>query len=147
MIGIAQVSPIESARHALIGGGEIHERIDVETPGRVRDQLARDEIDARVAAVRAVRQLRQLEVELSRKILPDLPHLVLDEVIVVAQPVLGRDRLRIRAGDAGEELIGRLETFRALLEARQQRDRAARIGRRSRARPPARRRATRVARG
>ncbi len=129
MIGIAQVSPIDSGCHALIGGREIHQRIDVETAGGVRDQFARDEIDARVAAVRTVRELRELQIELPWKILADFPHLVLNEVIVVAQPVLGRDRLRIGAGDPGEELIGRLEAFRPFLEARQQRDRAARISR------------------
>ena len=49
MIGIAQVSPIDSGADALIGRGEIDERLEIEPSGGVRDQLARDQIDARVA--------------------------------------------------------------------------------------------------
>ena len=88
----------------------------------------RDQVDARVALIRAVGQLGQLEVELPRQVLADLADLILDDVIVVAQPVFRGDRLRIGARDGRQVLVGVFEARGALVEARQQRPGAARVG-------------------
>ena len=92
------------------------------------DQIARQREDARVAGVLPVGQLRQLEVVLARQILADGAHLILDDVVVVAQPVFRRDRLRgPRRG--GQEVVGLVEELRVLVEQRNERAAARRIGR------------------
>ena len=126
MIGIAQTSPIESVETRLIRGDEIDERFEIETASRVGDELARDEIDAWISFRWAARQLRQLDVVLARQVLPDLADLILHDVVVVAQPVLRSDRLRIGAGDRRQETIRALEPLGALVETRQERPAALR---------------------
>ena len=95
MIAIAQISPIVSGADALIRGGEVDERLEIETAGGVCDQLARERVDARVSGERTVGELRQLEVVLSRKVLANLADLILDDVMVVAQPVFRADCRRV----------------------------------------------------
>ena len=113
--------PDRERRDGLIGGDEIDERFQIETSGRVRDQFTGDEINAWIAGKRAIRQLRKLDVILARQVLTDLTNLILDDVVVVAQPVLGSDRLRVGAGDRRQESIRLLEPIGALVEPRQQR--------------------------
>ena len=92
------------------------------------DQIPRQREDARVAGVLPVGQLRQLEVVLARQILADGAHLILDDVVVVAQPVFRGDRLRgSRRG--GQEVVGLVEELRVLVEQGNQRAAARRIGR------------------
>ena len=109
----------------LIRRREIDQRVEIEAPRGVGDQLAGDHVDARIARVLALGQLRQLDIELPWQIPPDFPDLILHHVIVVAEPVLGRNRLRIAARNGGQELVRRLEAIPALVEARQQRPRSA----------------------
>ena len=90
-------------------------------PGRMGDQLAREQVDPWVALQRTISQLRQLEVILARQVLADVPDLVLDDVVVVAQPFLGSDRLRVATGRRREEQVGRIERRRTRVEPRQQR--------------------------
>jgi hypothetical protein len=68
----------------------------------MRDESPGDAEDPRIAGERSVGQLRQLPVIAGRQIVADLADLLLDEVIVVEQPLGGRrDRpaLPDRAGD------------------------------------------------
>jgi hypothetical protein len=59
--------------------------------------------------------------------LAHLPDLILDDVIVVAEPVFGRDRMRVGARAEREDLVGLVEPCRALVQARQERPRPARV--------------------
>jgi len=93
------------------------------------DQLAGDEVDAGIALKRTAGQLRQLEVILSWEVLSDLAYLVLHDMMVVAEPVLGPDRLSVLAGSDREEQIRLVETGCAAVELREQRTRASRIRR------------------
>ncbi len=49
-------------RRALIRGGEVDERLEIETAGRVCDQFARERVDAWISGERTVRELWQLEI-------------------------------------------------------------------------------------
>ena len=131
---MAQTLSDRQRRDPLIRGDEVHEGSEIEPAGRVGDELASDEIDARVPLPRTARQLWQLDVGLARQVLTDLADLILDDVVVVAQPVLRADRLRIGAGDRRQKTIRALEPLGALVETGQQRPPA--LGRwRERARP------------
>ncbi len=113
---------------ALVGADVADERLQVEASGRVRHEIPRQREDARVAGVLPAGQLRQLEVVLARQILADGAHLILDDVVVVSQPVFRGDRLRgSRRG--GQEVVGFVEELRILVEQRNQRAAARRIGR------------------
>ena len=131
-------------RRALIGAGEVDERLEIDAPGGVGDQLAREDVDARISLKGAVGELGQLEVVAARKVLPDLADLILNDVMVVAQPVLGRDRLRVGAGGGREEAVRRIEARSAVVERGQQRAAAPRIARPADALPRCARRAPRV---
>ena len=73
---------------ALVGADVADQRLQVEASGGMRHEIAGQREDARIAGVLAVGQLRQLEVVLARQILADRADLVLDDVVVVAEPVL-----------------------------------------------------------
>jgi len=64
-------------------------------------------IHARVSAHRARRDARELDEVAPRKILLDLPELVLDDVAVVEEPLLGRQRFALRVTKIfGERRVG-----------------------------------------
>ena len=68
------------------------------------DQLACEHVDPWISLERTVGEFGSSLVDSSlRQILTDLAHLILDDVMVVAQPLLGRHRLRIVAGDSGQK--------------------------------------------
>ena len=92
-------------RDALVGEREVLERLEVEPARGMCDQLAREHVHARIAFERSVCQLRKFEVVLAGKVLPDLPDLVADDVVVVAKPVLGSNGLRFGTGRRREDLI------------------------------------------
>ena len=108
--------PDRELRLALIGVDEIDERLQVHPAGRVRDELRGQQVDARVSLEAAVGELRQLEVVIARKVLADLADLVLHDVVVVAEPVLRRDRMRIRPRGGRKKPVRLLEPRRALVE-------------------------------
>ena len=108
-------------RDALVRGHEVHERVEIQPAGRVRDQLARDHVDARVARQRTARELRKLDVVLLGQIASNLADLILDDVIVVAQPVFGADRWRAGAGLGLKELVRGVQLPRALVETGKER--------------------------
>ena len=89
-------------RDVLIRVGEPAQRLLIETAGGVRDEIAREHIDARIAAPSPADERRQLLVIASRKVAADFEQLRPDDVVVVAQPFLGR-----RLGRLGESLLPR----------------------------------------
>ncbi len=91
------------------------------------DQLARQHVDPRIALERSVGELRELEVVTARQILADLAHLILHDVMVVAEPLLGRDRLRIATADGREKRVRRVESIGAVVEPGEQRTSASRV--------------------
>ncbi len=82
----------------LVSADEEPERVELDPAVRVRDEGPRQPVDARIAFQVSGGELRQLPVEPRRKVLLDLPDLLLDDVEVVEQPVGGgRDRARLAA--------------------------------------------------
>ena len=61
----------------------------IESAGGVGDEIARQHVDARIAAPAARRNRRQLFVILARQAPPNLLNLGPDDVMVVAEPFLG----------------------------------------------------------
>ena len=108
-------------RRALIRGGEVDERLEIETAGCVCDQFARERVDAWISGERTVRELWQLEVVLSRKVLANFADLVLNDVMVIAQPVFRADCRRVLGDGPGQESIRIVELLRGIVQARQQR--------------------------
>ncbi len=113
----------------LVGDREFDERVEVDASGGVRDELARQHVDARVALIRPLGNLRQLAVVTLRQVLPDLANLILDDVVIVAQPVFGRYRLRVEPARGGEEAVDVLEPRGAAVQLRQERTAASRARR------------------
>ena len=81
----------------LVGPHESPEGLELDPAVGVRDERPGQPVDAGKALERALGELRQLPIEPRRKVLLDLPDLLLDDVEVVQQPVGGR---RNRAGPA-----------------------------------------------
>ena len=84
----------------------------------MRDQLARERIDARIAGKRTIRELWQLEVVPARQVLPHFAHLVLDDMVVVAQPLLGTDAVLLGARARGKHQVNLVEAVGAAVELR-----------------------------
>ena len=103
-------------RPALVGVDEIDQRLQIDPARRVRDELLGQEVDARVSLEGTVGELGQLEVVIAREVLADLADLVLHDVVVVAEPVLRRDRVRIRPRGGRKKPVRLLEPRRALVE-------------------------------
>ena len=103
-------------RDPLIRGRKIDERLQVESARGVRDELAGEGVDARVADKRAVGELGQLQVVVPRKVLTDLANLVLHDVVVVPQPVFGPDRRRVLRDGRREKRVRIVELVRAGIE-------------------------------
>ncbi len=97
-------------------------------PGGVRDQIPRQRKDTWIPDVLAARQLGQLQVVAPRQILTHGADLILDDVMVVAEPVFRRNRLG-GAGRGGQEVERLLQQLRVLVQQRDQRPAAARVGR------------------
>ena len=116
-------------RDPLIRGREVDERLQVEPARGVRDELAREGVDARIAGERAVGQLGQLQVVVARQVLPDLADLILHDVVVVPQPVFRPDRRRVLRDGRRQESIRVVELLRARIETGKERPAAHRIGR------------------
>lgn len=96
-------------RGPLVGDGKLDDDLEVDAAGGVFDQFTSEEVDARIPAERTLCQLRQLEVVLPRQVLPDLTHLVLDDMVVVAQPLFGADTVLVGAGGGRQHHVGRIE--------------------------------------
>ena len=76
--------------HALECADEALERVGLEAAVRVGDEGPGEAEHARVAFKGAFGELGELAVEAGRKILPDLPHDLVDDVEVVDEPLRGR---------------------------------------------------------
>ena len=105
-------------RGALVRGREIDERLQVEPTGGVRDELARERVDARITGERAIGQLGQLQVVAARQVLPDLADLILHDMVVVAQPVFRPDGRRVLRDRHRQEPVGVVELLCACIEPR-----------------------------
>ena len=90
-------------RDVLIGVREPAQQLLVEAAGGVRDEIAREYVDARIAAPAPADQRRQLFVVPSRKVSANFEQLRANDVVVVAQPLFGG-----RLGRLGEPLLGQL---------------------------------------
>ena len=97
-------------RHRLVGRDKAAEAVSVQAAVPVRDRLERDVVDPRQPGRRAFGQARQLAAVARREVAPRGPNLLLDQVVVVEQPLAGgRDapivvhRLRQERADGGEE--------------------------------------------
>jgi hypothetical protein len=105
----------------LVRAAEIDQRVEIDAARGVRDQLAREEVHPRITLERSIRQLGELEVVPARQVLLNLTDLVLDDVVVVAEPVFRRDGLRIAPRRGGQVPIHLVEPRGALVEAGQER--------------------------
>ncbi len=77
----------------LVGAHERPQRLELDPAVRVRNERPRQPVDARIALEISGGKLGQLPVEARRKVLLDLPDLLLDDVEIVQQPLGGgRDR-------------------------------------------------------
>src|SRR4051812_8715118 len=85
------------------------------------DQLAGEHVDARVAFEGTIGEFWQLEVVLARKVLTDFADLILDDVMVVPQPVFGSDRWHVGARRLRQKPIRIVELFRTLVQSRNER--------------------------
>jgi hypothetical protein len=108
-------------RDALIRGREVHEDLQIEAAGRMRRDLAGDQVHARIARELSVRELRQLHVVLARQVLADLANLILNDVVVVAEPLFRSDGGRVGGRRFRQKAVRVLELLSGVVEARQQR--------------------------
>ena len=77
----------------LIGRDEASQRLDVDPAVRVLDVGPGDAVDPRSARESAVQELGELAVEARRQVVANLPQLLVDDVVVVREPLGGgRDR-------------------------------------------------------
>src|SRR5581483_2774210 len=107
-------------RDVLIGIHEAPQNVLIEPSGRVRDEVVGDDVHPRVAPPASVRQRRQLVVVLARKISTDFLDLRADDVVIVAEPLLGRSLHLVADAFLRELPVHILETAGVPLEARQQ---------------------------
>ena len=84
----------------------------------VRDEGPGEAEDARIAGERPVGELRQLAVVAGRQVVADLADLLLDEVVVVEQPLGGRRDGAPFADRVGDGAIGGEQHARVVAEAR-----------------------------
>ena len=109
-------------RGALIRAREIDDGPEVDSTGGVRHELAREHVNAWIAGKRAAGKLRQLLVVAPpRQVLANFAHLILDDVVVVAQPVFRSNGHRPVLGGRDQELVGRVQAIRTIVEPRQER--------------------------
>jgi hypothetical protein len=97
------------------------------------NQADRDLVDARVSRERACSQFGQLLVVASRHARADLAQVLLNDVEVVEQPFAGRADVRTTLDRRGQIRSCGLEDLSGLVEAVEERPRAARQGARTRA--------------
>ena len=76
--------------YLLVRLHEREQRVALETRVGVGDQADRELVDAGQPLERALREPRQLDAVVGRQVLSDLDDLVLDQVVVVEQPLAGR---------------------------------------------------------
>ena len=82
--------PDRQRLNALVGAHEPAQHLGVEATVRMRDKGPRHAEHPRIAGERSGGQLRQLPVVAGRQIVANLADLLLDEVVVVEQPLGGR---------------------------------------------------------
>ena len=111
----------------MIRRGEIGDGLEIDPSGCMRDQFAREQIDPRISLEPPLRQLWQFEVILSGQVLADITHLVLDDVMVVTEPLFCADRRFVRTSGARKEEICLVQSSAALFQLRKQWMRAAGI--------------------
>ena len=121
MIGIAQISPMVRGAAALIRGREIDERLQIEAARGVGDELARERVDTRISRQGTVGELGKFQIVLARQVLPDLADLILDDVVIVPEPVLRSDGRRPLRDGCRQEAVRIVELLSALVETWQQR--------------------------
>ena len=98
-----------SGGHTLVGDDKAADGIGVEVDLAGRDQLGGQDIDARQAGERRFGQHRKLAVEPSRHILPHLADDLLDQVVVVQQPLGAGGDFQLLIGEAGVVALGAQE--------------------------------------
>src|SRR4029078_10704406 len=102
----------------LIRRGEINHRVQVDAAGGVSNEFAREDVDARVALKRSLREFGKLQVIATRKVLSNFADLVLHDMMVVAKPLFRTDRLRIVAADARKVTVSGVQSFRTVVKPR-----------------------------
>ena len=90
---------------ALIGPHEARERLELEAAVGMGDIGPRQPIRARGAGEMARGDLRQRLVVAAREVVPDLPELLVDDVEVVEEPLLGERDLALRADRLDDVVI------------------------------------------
>jgi hypothetical protein len=88
-------------RGALVGTREVDDRLEINSSGGVDDQFPCEHVNAWIASKGAVSEFGKLEIVAARKVLTNLANLVLNDMMVVAQPVFRRNRLGVGAGGGG----------------------------------------------
>ncbi len=120
MIGMAQSSPIVSGCDVLIGVREPAQQLLVEAAGGVRDEIAREYVDAGIAAPSPADERRQLFVVPSWKVSANLEQLRPNDIVVVAEPFFGGRLRRFGEPLLGQLLVNLLEARGVPLEAGQE---------------------------
>ncbi len=113
----------------LVGVEEALQDVRIEVAVGVRDERPRDAEDARVAGERTVLELRQLAIEAARKQRAHLADLLVDEVVVVEQPLRRRGIGIAALGRQRARAIGREQRVGVVVQATVQRRHARRAPR------------------
>jgi hypothetical protein len=98
--------------HGLIGYDEAREAIDLEPVVAVLDQIERDGMNARDAALLAGGELGELEVVAAWQVMQDANHFRFEQMEVVEEPLGGRRHRLAPAHVFGEHAIGRAQLTR-----------------------------------
>ena len=104
-------------RDVLIGVRKPPQQLLIEASGRVRDEIARQDVHPRIPPPAAGRQRGQLFVVLARQVAPDLQHLRAHHVVVVAEPLLRRRLGGLREALFRQLLVGLFQPLRVALQA------------------------------
>ncbi len=107
--------------HSLVGGHEAHELLSIQAAVGVADQLQGHGVDPCNAGHLPRGELRQVQVVLPRKVVPDTPDLGLDEVEVVEEPFRRRGDELAAVHVVGEDAIGRAQHAGVVFQAREER--------------------------
>jgi hypothetical protein len=106
--------------HALVGEDESTEHLGVETAVGMRHEGPGDSVDSRVPGQWPIGELGQLPVESRRKIVANLPQLLVDDVEVVDKPFGRRNDCPLLTDGVGDHAIRLAEDAPVVLDARQQ---------------------------
>lgn len=114
-----QLAERERAR-GLVGGDEGTQAVDVDAAVRVRDELDGDVVDAGGPRGERVGEARQLAAVAAGQVAPGGPDLLLDQVVVVDEPLRGGRDARAGPDRGGEQGVGVAQRELIGAQARQQ---------------------------